>query len=171
MKKKEQMLVSRGLDSDLSDKERDQLISLLGATPDAESARQAWERIGDEVREGASRTASPDPALAWQDIRRAIQHEEDQAFARPAVGWRPAWVMAAAAVLILGMLSVSMWRLATGRAPDAASLASGGNETYRRVEWVKAELPGATTMIYTDEETDITVIWMDVAQNGEARDS
>ena len=79
--------------------------------------------------------------------------------------------MAAAAVLILGMLSVSMWRLATGRAPDAASLASGGNETYRRVEWVKAELPGATTMIYTDEETDITVIWMDVAQNGEARDS
>ena len=75
------------------------------------------------------------------------------------------------AVLVVGtVLGLSAWRVLDGRTPVWV-MTDPVESPANRVEWVVAEIPGATTMIYTDTETDMTVIWLDVAQNVDPRDS
>lgn len=171
MKKSELELISRGLDGDLAPDERARLEALRTRDPEARTVEQAWTSVGDAVR--CDRGTTPDPALAWQDIRRAIRQQAGEGDATPAFGWplRFRWASALAVLAVGAVLGLSAWRVwDDGRAPGWG-MAEPDDSPANRVEWVIAEIPGATTMIYTDTETDMTVIWMDVAQNVDPRDT
>jgi anti-sigma factor RsiW len=162
-------LISRGLDAELSGKDRDKLEALLASDAEAKKTSTDWELFGDAMRLEARNAPAPDATLAWQDIRRVIRQQES-APAAEGTGWllgRMRWAGAIASTLVLGALAWSVWQLVVR--PEQGGLASFS--PANRVEWVIAELPGATTMIYTDVETELTVIWMDVAQTADPRDS
>ena len=169
MKKSDARLISRGLDGSLSPEERQRMDALLAASAEARATRQAWEALGDGVRDHAARHPAPDPALAWQDIRREIRRLDAERQDAPDAGWlfRFRVAGAVAALVVIGILGLSAWRLLEG--PGASSFAA--TPLSERVEWVIAEVPGASTMIYTDPETELTVIWMDIAQIHDPRDS
>ena len=74
------------------------------------------------------------------------------------LGSRLKW---AAAIMTLVFLGLGIAVLRHGPSAMASSPAE--------VEWVSTEVPGATTMVYQDEETGLTVIWMmeeDADENG-----
>ena len=161
-------LISKGLDGELDGKERRQLQELLASDPAMRKTAQDWEKAGDELRRSTGDVPVPDSLLAWHDIRRAIRENESNTPAKlgPASLLRLKWAGGIAAFLVVGMLALSFLHLTReGRFLALDSLPPP------RVEWVVAEIPGATTMIYTDMETDLTVIWMDVAQNVDPRDT
>lgn len=165
MKKRDATLISRGLDADLDPSERERLEALLQADSEAAGTQRAWERLGDSLRVRSAEAPAPDPALAWQDIRRAIRLAEDDASPIAPPVSRLRWAHALASLAIVGLFGLSAWQLwRTENRPVTYP-------AYSRVEWVIPEVPGATTMIYTDEETDMTVIWMDVAQSPDPRDT
>ncbi len=170
MKISEEHLISRGLDGALNDRERAALDALIARNPEAAARTRAWSDIGDQLRRQATATVTPDPLAAWHDIRRAIRTqaapEREEALA---MGWsmfRLRIMGAITAVAVIGLLGWSSLRLFRGGDHVAAT-----SPASNRVEWVVAEIPGATTMIYTDAETDLTVIWMDLAQNVDPRDT
>lgn len=168
MKKSEKKLISRGLDGALSPEERVRLETLRETNPEVRATERAWSAIGDQVRRVP--VQPPDAAVAWQDIRRAIRTAGEQSAGEAApAAWfgRLRWAVALSAFAVLALLGVSAWRLMEG----AAVTWSATPDPADRVAWVVAEIPGATTMIYTDKETDMTVIWMDVAQNVDPRDT
>lgn len=168
MKRSLQKLISRGLDGELSPAERAQLERALAGDPSAAKTAGGWERIGDHLRGEAGRVAVPDAAVAWQDIRREIhrQEPEREAAAASLLTGRLRWAAAMASVCVVGLLAWSALRL-THREAVVADV----NAPASRVAWVVAEVPGATTMIYTDRETDMTVIWLDVANHNDPRDT
>jgi len=166
MKRNDAELISRSLDGRLSPAERAKAERLLAADPQAASAARAWQSIGDQLRMDAARVAPPDPVLAWDDIRRQIRNAQPET--SPSFSGLPfRWAAGLASVLLIGIASWLYFKAEVS--PVAGSTAS--SEAVSRVEWVVAEVPGATTMIYTDAETDMTIIWMDLAQNSDARDS
>jgi len=170
MKKSDSILISRGLDNQLENAERKKLNELLAADPDSAKTEAAWRNVGDQLRREARHIPVPDSQLAWQDIRRAIrQHEETSGDAGTSgFPWRLTWAGAFATVAVIGLLGWSAWRLTL---PPAQEIAAAEDTIGSRVEWVESEMPGATTMIYTDTETDMTVIWMDVALDVDPRDT
>jgi anti-sigma factor RsiW len=168
MKNSDKKIISRGIDSELSVNDRVHLDVLISTEPEAGKTARVWEAIGDHLRSEASLVSVPDPAVAWQDIRREIRQQEGTTKESPAASLgRLGWASVVASALVVSMLGVWAWMLI--RTP--ASMMANHPAAATRVEWVKAEIPGATTMIYTDTETDLTVIWMDVAQQGEPHDS
>jgi len=167
MKAKDAQLINRGVDSELDAEERKLFDKMLVENPDAVDMSRAFESIGDDIRNDSTQSASPDPYAAWQDIRREIRQSERTSDERFASGARLGWAGAVAALLVVGVLALSSWRLLNGAAPELAF----SDTAASRVDWVETGIPGATTMIYTDVETDMIVIWMDVAQTGESRDT
>jgi len=168
--KAEKQLISRGLDGELTAGERARLEQLLAARPEARQTLDAWDRLGDQMRRDAATISVPDAAVAWVDIRRAIRQQEaaePEGVYAPGLLGRLRWAGAVAALAVIGLLGWSAFRLWEKPGTPVAEWSPPAN----RVEWVVAGIPGATTMIYTDPETDMTVIWMDVAQEVDPRDT
>lgn len=171
MKRSTGKLLSRGMDTDLSVVERNRLEAILARDPEAARLHAAWQNAGHLLRADAARISSPDPLLAWHDIRREIRQR--RVTPAPSFGallaGRFRWAGAMAALLMLGIMAWSTIRVA--RTPEALTASLNDATAPSQVEWVVAEVPGATTMIFTDTENDMTVIWMDLAQNSEPHDS
>jgi anti-sigma factor RsiW len=167
MKKSDKKLVSRGIDGELSIDERVRFEVLVKTEPEALKTSRTWEAIGDQLRAESARIPVPDSTVAWQDIQRAIRLDSEKSPATPAASFgRLGWAGAFAGLVVIGLLAIWARMLITSPGRVLADHKASAN----RVEWVRAEIPGATTMIYTDTETDMTVIWMDVAQNVDPRD-
>lgn len=170
MKNADRKLISRGLDHRLDHDERRTLNALLATDPEAARTDKVWTQIGDHLRLESRKIPSPDPHVAWQDIRREIRKQEGDGTSAETRGftWRLTWAGALASVVVIGLLGWSALRL-TRSSPSEFLVAE--NPIGNRVEWVETEIPGATTMIYTDTETELTVIWMDVALDVDPRDT
>jgi anti-sigma factor RsiW len=179
MKKSEQQLISRGLDGALDESERTAFERLLAENPEAARLAERWERTGDHLRTTMAPPAIPDAAVAWQDIRREIRRQTADtkpAGATETANWagRMRWAGAFAAVCFLLLAGWLGYRYTV----DGEAMFARGTTSMsplppapERVEWVVAEVPGATTMIFTDAETEMTVIWMDLADAGNSHDS
>jgi anti-sigma factor RsiW len=176
MNTKHERLIGGALDGALDPAERAEADRLLATQPEARAQWAAWDAVGDAVRREAGQVVVPDPRAAWLDIRRELRggaaagEVVDLAPARAHSLRRLRWAAGLAGLFMLAMAGTAVWQVGRGgfavtrAVPDVPPAAE-------RVEWVVAGLPGATTMIYTDSETDMTVIWMDVAQGPDPRDS
>jgi anti-sigma-K factor RskA len=149
------------LDGDLAAAEAEALRRRADADPGLHRSMEDWQRIGGLLRDDPVEGV-PDPEVAWAGVRRAIRA------GAPAEGvdvpsWRLRWAVGAVAATVVAILALGGWRVL--RLGDAPMLARG---TPAVVEWVEAELPGASPMVFEDEETGCTVIWMVVAEEGGA---
>jgi anti-sigma factor RsiW len=149
--------MSRAMDDELSPARVRRLARALEADPSCASLRRDWEAIRKRMRAHEA-PAGPTPEAAWREVRRRIRLEAGPATAPEPSTWlgaRTLWAGGLAAVCVLG-LALSVWWL-RGGAADPAYMAEVDGPG---VEWVETDLPGAASMVYRDEETGCTVIWI-----------
>ena len=163
-------LLSRDLDGDLAPSEQAQLRAAEAADPSLAELRLAWQRVGQSLHDLPA-PGTPDPAVAWQDVRRAIHvaaADGATPAVRPGFGWRLAWAGGALSfALVLFVLAGHWWP-----APPAA-VATVSALRDVEVEYVESDLPGGSPMVYQDEESGWTIVWVAAAEPAEptAQDS
>lgn len=150
--------ISRDLDGTLPPDQQAELRAIEAADPSLAVLRDHWKRLGTALREQPVR-GMPDPALAWQDVRRAIRIAGAQdRKERESFGWRLGWAGAALATALL--VFVMMGSRRTGSPAELArSVPLRGVE----VEFVETDLPDASPMVYQDEESGWTIVWVAAA--------
>jgi anti-sigma factor RsiW len=105
--------------------------------------------------------AGPTPEAAWADVQRALRQQPSTApvFA-PMWEWlgnRP-WRLAGTAAACGVIAFTAVWRLATPAVPVPVPTPAAPHTT--EVLHVATGLADASTMVYEDEETGWTVIWV-----------
>jgi hypothetical protein len=152
--------ISLDLDGMLPPGQQAELRAAEAADPSLAALRERWTRVGAALREQPVR-GTPDPELAWQDVRRAIRAAAAQdGKEREVFGWRLGWVGAALAAALLLFVVEGSRRPAAGPAPAGALR---GVE----VEFVETDLPDASPMVYQDEESGWTIVWIAAAEPAE----
>jgi len=160
--------MSQDLDGELSPRRKAVLKAHIAGCVSCQEAERLWREVGDQFR-AQELPVSQSPDAAWADVRRAIRNTEPDVSVEevgPVWGRRMVWAMAAIAIVAVGVLSLYLSVKPGGIHP--VSVAESGGTT---VEWVETDLPGATPMVYEDEETGWTVIWVveaDREENGHA---
>lgn len=147
--------ISYAIDSELPDRQRADLEAWLAAHPEDRELAEQWKAIGQLTRADAAALPIPDVEVAWMDIRRAIRKAEPEP--APAVPWFFRWRLALAGASVAAIyLSVLTFGLMRGGKPPAVAAA----ENRTQVEWAETDVPGATMMVFQDEESGLAVVWM-----------
>ncbi len=122
-------------------------------------AERVWSELGEHLR--SQPVPAPTPEAMWNDVRRGIRLAQAEREPATHAGGRWSWAVAMVAVLFMlavGIFGVRMWMAPTVEA------------AIPRVEWVEAELPGSSAMVYEDEASGAVVIWLmtpDAGASGE----
>lgn len=141
--------VSRFIDGDLTPSERARFEQELAQSPDLTRLQMDYHKLGEFLR-GQEVPIGQTPDAAWADIRRSIRLAKSDSKARRVMpGSRLKWVVAMGSVCFV-LLGGGIVR----------NLISPTIEQVTEVEWVETEVPGAMTMVYQDDDTGLTVIWM-----------
>jgi anti-sigma factor RsiW len=145
------------MDGELAGPEKTLLDQHVSVCAECQAALAAWRQAGELLRTEA--VVVPSAEVMWTDVQRAIRMAESvEAPVWP--GWRFKW---AAAFLGLVLLGAGLWGNLQGRWLRASATAPVGEPV---VEWAEAELPGTSTMVYEDAESETVVIWLMTAENG-----
>lgn len=147
--------ISYAVDGELPDRQRAELEAWLAAHPEDRDIAEQWKALGRLARVEAAAVAVPDTELAWHDIRRAIRNAVPEPAAQVSwfFRWRLALAAASVAVIYASVLTFGLMR---GSGP--AVVAAADNRT--QVEWAETDVPGASTMVFQDEETGLAVVWL-----------
>ena len=141
--------ISRFIDGDLSSSARARLEQDLAQSPELKRLQMDYTKIGELLRNQEIPIGQP-PESAWADIRRSIRLDHVGPEASTTIlGSRLKWSAAMVSVLLVG-LGVGIVR----------NLSTAEIELPTEVEWVETDVPGAMTIVYQDDETGLTVIWM-----------
>jgi anti-sigma factor RsiW len=160
--RKVQEWISADLDGELDAGRKAKLTAHLTACVSCRELRVQWLAVGRQLRaEVVPQVQTPE--AAWADVRRAIRNAAPEAAEE--TSWQPIfrlrWASIAAAVVVAaGLLSIVVLRRPS--APEVAAAPQGS-----RVEWVETGLPGASPMVYEDEESGMVIIWVVEANNKE----
>ena len=140
-----------------------------GASPALRRTRAQFEAIGETLRDDPV-PAGQTPEAAWSDIQRRLRPAVDapgEAGSSGIFASRMRWVAAMVVAVFIGL--AGLWIGNSARNAEQALAATGGVD----VEWVETGVENADTMVYWDEETDLTVIWLliDEAPEGDNADT
>ncbi len=142
--------LSQKLDGELSLSRVEQLGRHLETCERCRSLDRVWSGIAIEPAETA-----PSAEQMWQDVQRDIRiapsGRNKSAFL---AGWQPAWSFAAVAVLMVAVLAGLLFN-PFQNSSNLATAFPGNN-----VEFLETGLPGASSVVYVDEDTGWTVIWV-----------
>jgi anti-sigma factor RsiW len=137
-------------DGQLSPAEEERMESLLKGDPEARAYVEDLERTREALK-----TAHANPSRRvpeWSEFEKRL----DSPQARPAkVLTFPRMILTAAAVMVLG---IAVWwplREASIRQSTAAD-----ELLVQRVELVETDLEGATPIVYLDQQSGWTVVWV-----------
>ncbi len=162
-----QIFISRAMDGELPERQRADLEAWLAAHPEDREIAAQWQALGRLARVEAAAVKIPDEVLAWQDIRRAIRNAAPQESASPFAffRWRLAWAAVMVAVVCASAVGFGVWR--GHRASALLAKAEAGRPA--QIEWAETEVPGASTMVYQDEDSGLAVVWLVTDDNGNAK--
>lgn len=163
--------VSQYLDGELPTRDLDQVRAALEHDSELQLTARAWR----EMRTWLSSRETPPiqtSEAAWADLQRELRSSErGRQEVWPVFDSRFRWAAASMTVMLLAGF---VWFVSSWLSPRATMVAELGAARVMgravEVEWVEAELPGATSMVFQDDDTGLTVIWL-VESNGEGTGS
>lgn len=176
-RKKLEQTVSRYIDGELSRGAADRVRESLQHDDELQAAEKEWDTIRTLL------CSQPIPPIqtseaAWADIQRELRRAEgDGREGWPVFDSRFKWATGMMTTILLAgvVWFVSNWE---ARNPKVAALENQGDANTVdaiggavEVEWVEAELPGSTSIVFQDEDTGVTVIWLVEANDQESGSS
>lgn len=153
--------ISMDIDGELSVGRKEHLYNHIRRCGMCNTLRDRWLSLGDHLRTHAQ-APSQSAEAAWADVRRAIHLQAEEPSKVKWSLWSSSWRWAAAALAVLALgftAGLGVWRYIGRGSTLLARLPSAS------VEWVETGLPRASTMVYEDGKSGLTVIWV-VEQNG-----
>lgn len=158
MKDKLSKDLSRFRDGELPHSRAEALRRAVEDSPELRRLENEFRDIGEQLRELDVPAGKP-AEVAWSDVQRGLRLQDSDAEGGAGIlGSRLKW---AAAIMSTVFIALGLAVMQAGTVTATVGPAE--------VEWVSTEVPGASTMVYQDEETGLTVIWMmeeDTDENG-----
>lgn len=162
-----QTFISRAMDGELPERQRAGLEAWMAAHPEDRETADQWNFLGRLARAEAAAVKIPDEELAWQNIRRAIRNaapeKSESRFAF--FGWRLAWAAGMVAVICASAIGIGMWH--GHRAAPALAMADAKRPS--QIDWADTDVPGASTMVYEDEDSGLAVVWLMTDDKGDVK--
>lgn len=139
-------------DGELNSAQRRRIERDLEQDASLQAEAEAMDRVGELLR-ACGPDEIPSSARVCRELRRRLHPENEglvRGFHLTVPGLRPALVGAMALMLLAwGGIRLGGWR---------SFIAS--HTPWDRVEFVETELPGANPLVYADDESGWTVIWV-----------
>jgi len=148
--------LSAELDGELSPEELLKLEQALGGDAELRQQAEAWSDIGRRIGD-VSDIPIPPAAEMLARIQEDIRSETTTLERGRRILFPPVWAAAAAVLLLL--LGAFLW---VPRSGDAVLNWQGlaGVDDVEPGLWVETHIPDSTAVVYEDEQTGVTVIWM-----------
>ncbi|NCC52890.1 MAG: hypothetical protein EOM20_16990 [Spartobacteria bacterium] len=159
--KKAQQWLSMAMDNELPADRREPLEQHLAQCPDCRAMQSQWSTYGQILR--APEAPAVNAGALRADVLRAIrtQRPERERALFPAIPYPRLAYSVAITALICTVIIAGLRFYPYSAGPETTA------EPNTQVEWVETDVPGATAMVYEDEETGLTVIWVITTENGE----
>lgn len=170
-RKKAEQKVSQFLDGELSAGDMEQVQAMLEGDSELRRTEQAWRATRTRLSSLDAPHIQTSEA-AWSDVQRSLRSSDgDEQGTWPVFDSRFRW----AAASMTGMLLCGMIWLVSNWVSSSTTLVAelgvaGTMGGIVEVEWVEVGLPGATSMVFQDDDMGLTVIWL-VESNGEGTGS
>ncbi len=149
--------LSQWLDGRLSSDRAARLEEQVASDAALRDSAEAWRQIGSLLRQETPELTQT-PEAAWADVQRALR-QAPAAGARPvAMPWNPRLAWSGGLIAALLVVAFSLFSLQISRTGPVAQAAAA--QPAVEVEWVEVEWPDAMPMVYQDDDTGLTVIWM-----------
>lgn len=145
--------LSAELDGELSPEELRSLEQALGDQEELRNSAASWAEIGRRLGD-----TSEIPVPRAEEMLARVQAAKDRmpSRGRPLVSFPGSWAAVAAAAILL-FLAAGFWFGVSDRRAGSALTAW---EESQPVLWVETHVPDSSAVVYEDEETGVTVIWM-----------
>ncbi len=153
--------LSLAMDNELSAQKCERMEQHLAHCPECRALKEQWMSYGNILRQPANTPLNTDVLRA--DVLREIRTsrpDKEKLVIPGLLHSRP--VYAFAMVAIVSVMIMAGLRMFSGRV-QTVKIAERNTE----VEWVETDIPGATAMVYEDEETGLTVIWVITEEDDE----
>jgi anti-sigma factor RsiW len=156
---RKQKVLSRYIDGELQGTKSSRMTADLESDASMREVQAEYSAIGDRLRDLETPEAPPVEKM-WSDIQRDIRLGTNPGEDATAFGSRLRWAGGTVATVLALMM---VWIV----------MQSGffGSEAYAaaaEVEWVETDVPNASTMVYLDDDTGMTVIWILEQEEGAA---
>ena len=145
-------LLSASLDGELDAQDLLPLRDHLDRCPRCRAARMEWQSYGEHLK-SAPLPITPGLKGAWNDIRQRMRQDEKPRRWKPAYPFPMYWVSAAALLVV----TMGIFFLYPG---DPAPTDSKIFAMAENVEFVETSIPGATPVVYMDDASGWTVVWI-----------
>ena len=150
-RRKAEQWLSMAMDGELSPDQEARLKVWLDQHPEGRELQQEWTQYRSWIN-STPQDGIKTPEAARADVERAIRRTEDQ----PVPLLTPWKVWATASLVLLLILGgIITWGTRKG-----SFVVAQDKTPMNEVEWVETDLPNASPMVYQDQESGWTVIWV-----------
>lgn len=185
--KEAESLLSQSLDGELESAGKQSLLrEHLESCPSCREMEESWRGFGEFMRE--EEVPVPESAsagLAWEKIHREIRLAESPAEEGGGYGFgrktRSPWFWgwgAPTAIAALLVLSTGLYYNfysgsglpSINESPGEFAGAPGngiGTRTKTKIEFLETDIPGGSTMVFVDQDTGWTVLWVAESESAE----
>ena len=152
-----QQLMSRLLDGELSPREADSLHLYLERNPETMDWMESYDLIEDATTDPSRRDFQIDTASAWESIRRGISNEQENPDDSSNLVFFPILFKVAGIAAVLAMVATLLW---FNLPNDVEQMTERYAASESVVEFVDTDIPDASPIVYTDEQSGWTVVWV-----------
>ena len=149
-----QSLMSQLIDGEISPEDADSLHAYLDSHPEAMQWMESTSLIGEQAGHG---TVSTDLESAWHDISEEIRGDAVKSVNSKNLLTFPMWLKGIGIAAALVITASLVW-IAGPQSDSEVTERYAASESV--VEFVETEIPDASPIVYTDERSGWTVVWV-----------
>lgn len=153
-----QLLMSRLLDGELSSKEADSLHEYLEIHPEAIDWMESCNLVENAATDRTIGLNQVDAASAWESISEALSDNMARPDDSANLVFFPLLLKVAGIAAAITLVATLLWRNLPNNDGEQKTERYAASESV--IEFVDTDIPDASPVVYTDEQSGWTVVWV-----------